>query len=87
MRLESPGERWARKAHSYLARRGTFRGFRKLTEGQKYQLIRIGLEEYLRLNPLPPEFADEAIEWFLAHRKYHEAKALAKLMGRRVPRE
>lgn len=57
-----------------------------MTDGQKYHLIRLGLEEYLKLNPLPSEFADDAIEWFLAHRKFHEAKALAKLIGRRVPK-
>ncbi len=79
------GARWARKAHAYLVRHGYFRGFRRLSDGQRYQLIREGLGEYMRLNPLPPEHVDEALEWMLESRRIHEARALAKLTGRRLP--
>ncbi len=82
---EPRGVRWAKRAHAYLARHGYFRGFRRLSDGQRYQLIREGLEEYLRLNPLPPEHVDEALEWMLESRRLHEARALAKLTGRRLP--
>ncbi len=40
----------------------------------------------MRLNPLPPEHVDEALEWMLENRKLHEARALASLTGRRLPR-
>ncbi len=77
---------WARRAHHYLNITGRFRGFRRLSDGQRYEVIREGLEEFLRDNPLTREGAEEALEWFLSKRRIHEARALAKLMGLRIGR-
>jgi len=40
----------------------------------------------MRLNPLSSEHVDEALKWMLENRKLHEARALASLTGRRLPR-
>ncbi len=71
---------WARKAHHYLNVTGRFRGFRKLSDGQRYEVVKEGLQEFLKQNPLTREEAEEALEWFLSRRRVHEARALAKLM-------
>ncbi|MCD6245046.1 MAG: hypothetical protein J7J65_07445 [Candidatus Korarchaeota archaeon] len=71
---------WARRAHHYLNITGRFRGFRNLSDGQKYQVVKEGLLEFLEQNPLSKEEAEEALEWFLSRKKIHEAKALAKIM-------
>ncbi|MDW8035364.1 MAG: hypothetical protein RMI85_02785 [Candidatus Korarchaeum sp.] len=77
---------WARRAHHYLNITGRLRGFRELSEGQRYEVIREGLMEFMRENPISKEDAEEALEWFLARRKVHEAKVFAKIMGLRIGR-
>jgi len=51
-----------------------------LSDGQRYEVVKEGLREFLELNPLTREEAEEALEWFLSRRRIHEARALAKLM-------
>ncbi len=72
---------WARRAHHYLNVTGRLRGFRELSEGLKYEIVREGLLEFMRENPISKEDAEEALEWFLMNRKFHEAKVFAKMMG------
>lgn len=75
---------WARRAHHYLNVSGRFRGFRGMNEGQKYEAVKEGLLEFLRENPIRREEAEEALEWFLANKKFHEAKAFAKIMNLKI---
>ncbi len=77
---------WARRAHHYLNVTGRFRGFKNLSEGQKYQIVKEGLIEFLKLNPISKEEAEEALEWFLSRKKVHEARALAKIMKLKIGR-
>lgn len=75
---------WARRAHHYLNITGRLRGFRELSDGMKYEVIREGLLEFMRDNPISEEDAEEALEWFLSRRKPHEARVFAKIMGLRI---
>ncbi|MCD6349018.1 MAG: hypothetical protein J7L91_05260 [Candidatus Korarchaeota archaeon] len=75
---------WARRAHHYLNITGRFRGFKNLREGQKYEVVKEGLLEFLEQNSLSREEAEEALEWFLRRRKIHEARALAKIMKLKI---
>ncbi|RDD54090.1 MAG: hypothetical protein BA066_01145 [Candidatus Korarchaeota archaeon NZ13-K] len=77
---------WARRAHHYLNVTGRLRGFRNLSEGQRYEVIREGILEFMRDNPIGEDEAEEALEWFLARRKIHEARVFAKVMGLRIGR-
>ncbi len=75
---------WAKRAHHYLNITGRFIGFKNLSEGQKYQVVKEGLIEFLGLNPISREEAEEALEWFLSRKKIHEARALAKIMKLKI---
>lgn len=77
---------WARRAHHYLNVTGRLRGFRELSEGQKYEVIKEGILEFMKENPIGGEEVEEALEWFLSRRKFHEAKVFAKVMGLKIGR-
>ena len=75
---------WARRAHHYLNTTGRFRGFKWMSEGRKYETIKEGLIEFIRENPIGGKEAEEALEWFLANKKFHEARVFAKLMNLKI---
>ncbi|ACB06942.1 hypothetical protein D9Q81_08995 [Candidatus Korarchaeum cryptofilum] len=78
---------WARRAHHYLNSTGRFKNFKKMSEGQRYEVIKEGLLEFIRGNPIGEGEVEEALEWFIANRKVHEARAFAKIMGLKVGRK
>ncbi len=57
-----------------------------MSDGQRYEVVKEGLQEFLEQNPLTREEAEEALEWFLSRRRVHEARALAKLMKLKLGR-
>ncbi len=77
------GEKWAERAHRYLAERGYLRGIRRLSPGQRVEVIFQGMLEFFESNPIPPVEVSEALDWFLSHRKREEAQALLRLIRRR----
>ncbi len=78
---------WASRAHHYLNVTGRFKNFKRMSEGQRYEIIKEGLLEFIRENPINEGEVEEALEWFITNKKVHEARAFAKIMGLKVGRK